>query len=367
MNITRLLLLSLLIQMFASSAANAQASAAHSPDPVLVASAEKEGSLLLYSVTSAENWKSVIQAFNARYPRIAVATLDLPSAPECFERFSAESATNSRTADLIVAQGRENWLDFYKRGELLPYESPEAPNWPAWSKPVPGLYSPWTLAVVLVWNNILVPPAQRPRTMAEFVRTATANGASWRSRIGSYSATVFGASINYAFVQRHGEQGWVWLQSLAKLQPRLERSAGPMVEKLASGEYAAAWFVSSNVLWSRMNDPARAKLLGWSFIGDGQPIVPTGAGIPKRARNVNAAKLFLDFMLSAEGQRAIGRGGQTPARPDVKPDRDIAYTYSSIAEKVGGDGNVILVDWAPSEKRDMDGFIARWRTTFGVR
>jgi hypothetical protein len=64
--------------------------------------------------------------------------------------------------------------------------------------------------------------------------------------------------------------------------------------------------------------------LGWSFIADGQPVVLRGVAIPKGSRNVNAAKLMVDYIISEDGQRAFGRGGLTPARPGIKPGDGIA-------------------------------------------
>jgi iron(III) transport system substrate-binding protein len=368
MTINRRQMCALSIPILFSSAARSQESNP-TADPTLVAAAEKEGNVLIYSVTAVENWKYVIQDFRARHPKIEITTLDLPSGPECFERFFAESATNSRTCDLIVTQGRDQWLEFQRRGELLPYESTQAGNWPAWSKPYPGMYTPAVVPVLLAWNNALVPPAQRPKSMEDFVRIATSNSAGWKNRIASFTPLqgIFGYSVNYAVAQKHGDKAWGWFDSLSKLSPRLERSSGPIVEKVVAGEYVASWFVASSVLWSRLTDPARAKILGWSFIGDGQPVVLTGAGIPKKARNVNAAKLFLDYLLSVDGQRALGKGGITPARPDLSADKDVPYTYRSISEAVGGEKNIILVEWAKSNDWNHDAFVARWRSMFGPK
>lgn len=335
----------------------------------LVAAAEEEGSVLIYSVSAAENWKYVIQSFRERHPKITINTLDLPSGPQCFERYLAETSTNSRTCDLIMTQGRDQWLDFQQRGELLAYESSEAANWPTWSKPFLGMYTPIMVPVLLAWNNLLVPKAQRPKTMEAFVRLASVNASAWKNRISSYTPLhgIFGYSVNYAFAMKHGEKAWSWFSDLAKLSPRLETSGGPMVEKIATGEYVAAWFVAASVLWSRLRNPALAKILGWSLIEDGQPIVLTGAGIPKRARNVNAAKLFLDFLLSVDGQRALGKGGFVPARPDIVPSKDVLFTYKSISDAVGGEKNIILVEWAKSHDWNFDKFATRWRSTFGSK
>jgi iron(III) transport system substrate-binding protein len=334
-----------------------------------VAAAQAEGSLLVYSIMSAENWRPVLQGFSKLYPNIKVETLDLPSSRDCFERYLAERATNARTADLIGTADPGGWIDFHERGEILDYVSPESPSWPAWSKPFPGLYTVSADPMALIWNNALVPEAKRPRSLASFVELSLASGTAWRNKITSYGVhqSTFGYGINYAFMKRHGEQGWQWLAELAKLSPRFERSGGPMTEKTTSGEYAAGYFVSAITFWPRLNDPARAKILGWSFIDDGQPVQLRGIAVPKGARNVNAAKLMLDYIVSVDGQHAFGRGGLTPARPDVKAGDGIRHTYASVAEAVGGEDKIALINYEPGIVKDYDAFLARWKQTFGIR
>ena len=36
----------------------------------VVAGGEREGSLLIYSIMSAENWRPVLEGFNRRYPKV---------------------------------------------------------------------------------------------------------------------------------------------------------------------------------------------------------------------------------------------------------------------------------------------------------
>ena len=334
----------------------------------IIAEAEREGSLLIYSIMSAENWRPVIAGFNKRYPKIKVETLDLPASRETFERYLAERATNSRTADLIATADAGGWIDFQARGEVLDYTSPEAKAWPDWSKPFTGIYTVSSDPMALIWNNAVIPEGKRPKTFEEFVALAAANKQNWRNKITSYGVhqSTFGYYINYAFAKKHGEKAWQWFSELAALSPRFERSGGPMTEKVTSGEYTSGWFVSAITFWPRLNDPARAKILGWSFIGDAQPVVLRGIAIPKGSKNVNAAKLMLDYVLSEEGQRAFGRGGLTPARPGIQPGEGIRHTYSSIVEAVG-EKNIVFVGYDRDSVRDYDAFVTRWKQTFDIR
>ena len=130
------LVMSLLGAAMGLPAARAQTAPSGYPDNYrqIIADAEREGSLLIYSIMSPENWRPVIESFNKLYPKVKVETLDLPASRESFERYLAEKSTNSRTCDLIATADPGGWIDFQKRGEILEYVSPEAQAWPdCWS------------------------------------------------------------------------------------------------------------------------------------------------------------------------------------------------------------------------------------------
>jgi ABC-type Fe3+ transport system substrate-binding protein len=42
--------------------------------------------------------------------------------------------------------------------------------------------------------------------------------------------------------------------------------------------------------------------------------------VVERAPHPNAAKLFIDYVLSEEGQRLFARRGREPARPGIRPE-----------------------------------------------
>lgn len=334
------------------------------PDP---AAAQREGRLVIYSNMQAENWRPVIQGFNQKHPGIRVETIDIGSR-EVMERYLAERGTGSATADLLATAQPDGWIDFSRRGEILEYVSPEAGAWPDWAKPLPGLYTISADPLIFLWNNALVPEARRPKSFAQFAELAAANAGPWRNRVTSYGVHTapFGYAANFAFT-RDRPQAWDWLASVAKAQPRFETGGGPMTEKITSGEYHIGYFVSAITIWPRLADPARARLLGWSFANDGQVLMMRGVAIPKGARNINAAKLMLDWIVSKEGQQAFGRGGLTPARPDVSSGDGIRHSYSSIVKDVGGENNIVLVNYDPNMISGFDAFQTRWKSVFGIR
>lgn len=357
--------LAVAVSMKASIAQTVQGT---SQSPEVVEAAKKEGELLIYSNNSAQNWKPVIDGFNAKYPGINVQTLDM-GAREVMERYLAEIATQSRTADLMVTNAGDAWAEFINRDVILPYVSSEDAAYPGDFKPAPGLYTSSADPFCLIWNKMLLPEDKWPSTMAGFADLIGEHSAEWNSRVTSHPAHThpLGLSINYALAERNGDQYWKWLETLAKAKPRFEQSGGPMAEKVISGEYVAGYFVSGASFLPRLANPVGGKILGWTFFKDGQPIVLRGIAIPKGAKNTAAARLMLDYVLSEEGQIALGRGGITPARPGLQPTEGIKFTYSSIVDAVGGEQNIVLVRIDPELLPKRAAFVERWKKNFGIQ
>ena len=94
-----------------------------------------------------------------------------------------------------------------------------------------------------------------------------------------------------------------------------------------------------------------------TFLDDGTVVLPRGIGIAPQAPHANTAKLFTDFVLSSEGQRAVAEGGLTSYRDDVKQ-ADGLHTYQEIVDKVG-EQNVIQAKYELVPDAEMQQFVSR--------
>lgn len=332
----------------------------------IVRAGRAEGRIVIYTNMSNNNWAPVSAAFRKRYPDIQIDILELGGS-ESVTRYLAEASTGVGTADLIVTAQQGSWLDIAGRGEVLPYESPESGVWPDWTMPAKGVYTASADPLFFAWNKLLVPDATRPKSFAEFSTLVESDPSKWQNKVTTYNATNtwFGYSSHWFFIKHHGEAGWDMLRKLGSLPVRFEATGGPMLEKVTSGEYSNAYFVSGIQVWPRLTNPVTSRFLGWNFIADGQPMMVRGMGIPLKARNANAAKLLLDFCLSKDGQHAFGLGGVTPVRPDLKPSADVPHTFNSIAEEIGME-NVIVMGFDPDLMKGRDEFLARMAEAYKV-
>jgi iron(III) transport system substrate-binding protein len=328
----------------------------------IVEGSRSEDGLVIYSNMAEYNWAPVIEGFNELYPWIQVQTLDLNSG-EVFERYYAESASGTDTGDMLVSGAPDKWLEFNERGAALEYDSPEVGELPEFAQPLPNIYTVSTDPLVLAYNKKTISEDLWPTSFEDLVAKATDNPDTFQGTITTYNVpqSSFGFAAAWALAEAHGEQAWDWWEAIGPMT-RSERSSGPMVEKITSGEYNVGYFISGIVLFPKM-EGAMGEIVGWHFFEDGTPLFLRGMAIPKESGSPNSAKLMLDYVLSSAGQLGFGVGGLTPYREDVPEEEVLGYTYQSVVEAIGGEDKTILIDYDEEMLTQGEEFRKRWAAT----
>ncbi|WP_010139008.1 ABC transporter substrate-binding protein [Oceanicola sp. S124] len=350
--------------LLAASAAQAQEVPAGYPADYaeLIAQAQTEGSLLIYTNLSNANLGPVVAAFNEAYPDIDVQSIEMgPS--EAFSRYQAETGTGVESADLIIANSIPDWIRAVEAGTLADYASPEQANLPEWSYPEAGLYTFSADPMVTIYNKITVPEELQVSAMEDYFGNIVAHPEVFEGKIGTYDGRyAFGGSIGYAFAKFHGDAAWDWFASAGPLT-RPGGGAGGMIERTLTGELASSFFVSGPVVFGKLGD-GLGEVLGWTFPSDGTPVFLRGMGITEGAPHAAAARVFLDFVLSEAGQYGVAAGNLTAYRPGVEPEGENAFSLDDVIEAIGGEENLILVDYDPEMVANFEAFNARWGEAF---
>lgn len=324
--------------------------------------AKKENKLLVYSIMSKQNWEPVLTGFKKKFDWIDVEALDLGSY-EVFERYSSESAGNARTADMLITSAPDAWQDFIKKGELVEYKSPEDDKLPAWTKLAPGIYTASTDPMVIMWNKALVQTP--PKTIQELADMASKNAGMFTpGKIVTYEETnATGFAGHWFWAKKVGqEKALQAIRAIGATKPKLESSAGRMVDATLAGETLIGYFVSTISILPKF--PAAEPILGYSLVGDGTPIITRGMGIAKKAQSPNAAKLLIDYIVSEEGQMAFAEGGLTAYRPDVA---DKAKVHLSKLAAQIGEQNLAPFSFDPdiADAAKREDFRAKLKSAFG--
>ncbi|MBI2755981.1 MAG: ABC transporter substrate-binding protein [Chloroflexi bacterium] len=357
-------------QPAASAAPAAQSSAAAGGNPSyypanyneIVDASKKEQKLVVYSIMSKANWAPVVEEFKKKYSWIEIDAPDMDSAT-LFDRYYTESAGNTRTADMVMTSTPDSWQEFQKRGEVQVYKSAEDDKVPGWSKLGNGIYTVSSDPMVIIYNKKLL--QNPPKKMADLADMATRNAGMFTpGKITTYEENNgTGFAGNWFWAKKQGQaKAFEILSAIGKTKPKLESSAGRMVDATIAGETLVGYFVSAISVLPKF--PAANEILGWNMIEDGTPLIVRGQAITKRAQSPNSAKLLLDFILSSTGQLAWSKGGLTAYRDDVKDQAEIHL--AKFTGQIGQD-NLLPFSFDPdiADKAKTDDFRAKLASALG--
>ncbi|MET0402015.1 MAG: ABC transporter substrate-binding protein [Cystobacter sp.] len=280
----------------------------------IIEAARAEGSLSIYATTDGNEVAPLIREFQATYPGVSVEYADQNST-EIYSRFIAEVAAGQGTADLVWSSAMDLQVKLINDGYAQAYASPEKPNLPDWAVWKNEGYGVTAEPLVIAYNKRLMPPEDVPRTRADLERLLRAKKDFYRGKVASYDPERSGVGFLFISQDVHlSRDTWNLVEAMAGTEPRLYTSTGAMMERLISGEHLIVYnLIGSYAFQRQTKDPS----LGIVFPADFTLTMSRIAFIPTEARHPNAAKLFLDFLLSKRGQRLLAQRDMAPVRTDL--------------------------------------------------
>ncbi|WP_217567237.1 ABC transporter substrate-binding protein [Streptomyces sp. GbtcB7] len=326
---------------------------------VIVDASRREKKLLIYSNTSQTAWQPIFEAFTARYPWLEDIRATNLGSSAVYERYYSEAATGTSPADLLVSNAPGNWADYAGRKIAGDYSSPEKTKLPDFAEMLPGVWVFSTDPIVVLYNRKTLDEGQIPNGIASLASLAESEPSRFRGKIGAYDpSNAFGYASNQGYTSNVPD-GW---QNFTRILPfvRADHSSGTLVEKVVSGEYDASININGAVAVPAAEHSG--GLLGWTYCEEGTVVVPRAISMVKTAPHGNAARLFLDFLLSDEGQKAVAAGGLTPYRPGVE--QSGTDSLQDLQRKLGTD-RVHLYRYAAVEEKDQDAYLHRWEKAKG--
>ncbi len=347
-----------LAAVFSLGVAHAQVPQGYPADySKVVEAAKKEGKVVVYSTTDSVAASPLIKDFEALYPGIKVEYSDLNST-ELYNRFIAEAAANNGTGDLIWSSAMDLQVKLVNDGHALTYASPESkalPKWAVWKDAAYGTtYEP----IAFVYNKRLVPAADVPKDHSELLKLLNAKSDFYKGKITAYDPERSG--VGYLFVNediKNFPQAWDLFKAFGKAQAKLYTSAGAMMERVTSGEHLIAYGVFGSYALGRSKKDTN---LGIILPKDYTMVTSRVAFISKQAKNPNAAKLFLDYILSKRGQDIIANKADLYSlRSDVEGEA----TLKGVTAQIGDKARPVPINETLLENLDQSkrlAFLSKW-------
>ena len=255
--------------------------------PELIEAAKKEGRLVFYTANFAEVEQEVIKAFNKRFPEIKIEMVRAPGG-QLITRIKTEAAAGKLAADVVNHSDRGLMLEI--ENLFQDYAPPNAADYRPDVLVSKKFWPQATLGWVIAYNSELV--KNPPKSWMDLTKPQYKG-----KQIGQTIGPSGGTTWTRIMFERQvlGEDYW---QKQAATEVTLYPSGAPASDSLVRGEISILPSLY-NIVFTKQRDGAPIEIV-WP--PEGMPINPYAAGIPTTAKNVNAAKLFLNWCLSAEGQ-----------------------------------------------------------------
>ncbi len=272
--------------------------------------AKEEGKLTIYSDQTIETIQALADGYKAKYPGIDVDFFRSDST-KLMQRFETESAAGRHEADVMTTVDRLV-KTLVKKGLTQEYRSAQLSNYPEDLHVANGQYSNWGVSLTsFAYNTDELSEAEAPKDWEDLLDPK------WKGKIGMQDPLSGGGAKMWVVTMYRELGADKWEDFMTKLaaQDIIYGSYLPIREMLISGEITI-----QVAAYPDFTEPVRVDgaPVNWSaprFLG----FVGLTAFVSANAPHPNAGKLFIDFILSKEGQDIIGERRLIPALAESRP------------------------------------------------
>ncbi|MPZ59005.1 MAG: extracellular solute-binding protein [Rhizobiales bacterium] len=306
-------------------------------EKLLVEGAKKEGTVTFYSsLTVDQALRPIVAGFQAKYPFMNPRYVrDDP--PQMLQKLMAEARANNMVADVFENTGLE--VPARRAGIVRPFWSPEVEAYPKEHRSPDNYWAATRFSYLgACYNTNLVKPNEAPRTFEDLLNPK------WKGKI-AWSSTVIGSILFITGVRNFmGEQkAMEYLTQLSKqdIAP-IASTNRAVVDRIIAGEYALCLdsFLHHPIISAKKGAPVAPKPM--------DPVMTLSSSVmlPKAPPHPYAAMLFIDYLISVDGQKRFQAADYFPAHPKVPAKDDLNVIVPS---KIGLKSNVITPEMMANE------------------
>ncbi|MDD5628973.1 MAG: extracellular solute-binding protein [Elusimicrobia bacterium] len=278
--------------------------------------ARREGRLVWYTGPNPVT-PLLAAAFRRAHPGLEMEIVALDG-PVISERFYEDKDAGREVCDVLCAGSGQCLEDYKVRGYLATLEA--LPHWrdiPDWAKDRDGCYYHYINSRFgIMYNSRLLPDREAPRSFAELVEPR------WRRRVALTHPSSRGMGLRFfRYAAEYPGLGWRWIARLRRVEPLiLPMAGGPLTALVLEGGRAVAVHRDLEAAFLRRQEPS----IRFRRVAEAAPVQLIPMAVNARARHPNAARLFVDWVMSAAARRLLeGYGYGYPIRRGVPgPDRD---------------------------------------------
>jgi iron(III) transport system substrate-binding protein len=227
--------------------------------------------------------------------------------PKIMAKLQAEIEAGNPVADVLLIADTVTLERLKEAGKLLAYKSPEAASYDAALYDADGYYySTKLITTGIVYNTSA---AFKPTSWKDLTKAEAKGLVTMPSPLTSGAALIHAQTL--AGVDG---LGWDFYKDLAANGATAAGGNGAVLKSVAAGEKAFGMIVD----YMPIREKAKGAPVEFVFPTEGVSAVTEPVGILASSKNADAAKKFVDYVLSEKGQEGFLKLGYIPARNGMK-------------------------------------------------
>jgi len=276
--------------------------AAASEDPALVKQALKEGALTIYTAQAQDVVTAVTTAFNEQYPGIKISTFR-STGVDLLNRYASEAEAGAVAADVLAPSTNPEFIEDHPDWflKLTPKVVPNLASWPS-QFAFPRHVAVAVTSSIITYNSTTVTGGDVPKTWKDLLDPQ------FKGKCILLDPRASDGYLSFFEVLKK-KYGDSFLQKLAAQGCQWDDSGATASQEVASGSFSIAVG----------NYPAHNK----DLIAQGAPVkmvqgltpdpgLLQAAAISTKAPHPAAAKLFVNWFLTKQGQSVTCAGVYSP-------------------------------------------------------
>jgi iron(III) transport system substrate-binding protein len=288
------------------------------------------GNLVLYTSQPNTDAQQTIDAFKARHPGVNV-TFVRDGTPKILAKLGAEFEAGQPQADVLLIADSVTMEGLKKEDRLLAHETADVSAYPAGTHDAQKFWFATKLITTGIAYNTKA--SFKPTSWQDLTRPEVKGQLVMPSPLTSGAALIHAATLTGSM-----NDGWKYYEALKENDAIAGGGNGDVLKQVAGGQKLYGVIVD----YMPIREKAKGAPVEFVFPKEGVSAVSEPVAILKSTKNPDAARAFVDFLLSKDGQDLALKQGYIAAHPAVAlpagyPARDQIMVLSFDAAKALAD------------------------------
>lgn len=264
-----------------------------------------EGKLVLYTSQPNTDAQQTVDAFQKAHPGIEVEWVR-DGTPKIIAKLRAEIAAGAPQPDLLLIADVVTMEGLKGEGRLMPVPEIDLAGYDgAQSDPDKTYFSTKLITTGIVYNT---KAPFVPKSWSDLARPEAEGLVAMPSPLTSGAALIHAVTL-----ATNLKEGWGYFEKLGANGAMAAGGNGDVEKAVAGGDKLFGMVVD----YLPLREKAKGAPVEFVFPAEGVSAVTEPVAVLSTAKNPDAAKAFVAFLLSEEGQKLAAGQGYIPARADI--------------------------------------------------